>query len=74
MENMKDIKLSVNQRTSKVICLKIINKLLELKVTQKKWNFIVIVCFVLFSVVCLFDCLICFLFLVIFPGIVITVS
>ena len=62
MENMKDIKLSVNQRTSKVICLKIINKLLELKVTQKKWNFIVIVCFVLFSVVCLFDCLMCFLF------------
>ena len=62
MENMKDIKLSVNQRTSKVICLKIINKLLELKVTQKKWKFIVIVCFVLFSVVCLFDCLMCFLF------------
>ena len=55
MENMKDIKLSVNQRTSKVICLKIINKLLELKVTQKKWNFIVIVCFVLFFVVYLCD-------------------
>ena len=30
MENMKDIKLSVNQRTSKVICLKVMNKL-ELK-------------------------------------------